>query len=75
MLYVDAKRYTHAKLSVLYIYVSYHVIFLQFIIIKIYITLSYIHIGALHLLISHGNGSIDQEILLSKIRRENGSNY
>ena len=35
MLSVDAKTYVHAKLSVLYIYVNYHVIFLQFIILKI----------------------------------------
>ena len=35
MLSVDAKTYVHAKLSVLYIYVNYHVIFLQCIIIKI----------------------------------------
>ena len=35
MLLVDAKTYAHAKLSVLYIYVNYHVIFLQWIIIKI----------------------------------------
>ena len=34
MLYVDAKTYVHAKVSVLYIYVNYHVIFLQFIILK-----------------------------------------
>ena len=28
MLYVNAKTYAHAKLSVLYIYVGYHIIFL-----------------------------------------------
>ena len=32
---VDAKPYEHVNLYVLYIYVNYHVIFLQFIIIKI----------------------------------------
>ena len=31
---VDAKTFAHAKVSVLYIYVNYHVIFLQFIILK-----------------------------------------
>ena len=35
MLSVDAKKYAHAKVSVLYIYVNYHVIFLIFIILKI----------------------------------------
>ena len=35
MISMDAKTYAHAKVSVLYIYVNYHVIFLQFIIIKI----------------------------------------
>ena len=35
MLYVDAKAYAHVKINVLYIYVNYHVIFLQFIILKI----------------------------------------
>ena len=35
MLSVDTKTYAHAKVSVLYIYVNYHVIFLQFTIIKI----------------------------------------
>ena len=34
MLSVDAKTYAHTKVSVLYIYVNYHVILLQFIIIK-----------------------------------------
>ena len=34
MLSVDAKTYAHAKVSVLNIYVNYHVIFLQFIILK-----------------------------------------
>ena len=34
MLSLDAKTYAHAKLSVLYIYVNYHVIFLIFIILK-----------------------------------------
>ena len=29
MMSVDAKTYAHAKVSVLYIYVNYHVIFLQ----------------------------------------------
>ena len=32
---VDAKIYAHEKLSVIYIYASYHVIFLLFIIRKI----------------------------------------
>ena len=35
MLSVYDKTYANAKVSVLYIYVNYHVIFLQFIIIKI----------------------------------------
>ena len=35
MLYVDTKKYAHAKVSVLYIDVNYHVIFLKCIIIKI----------------------------------------
>ena len=35
MLSVDAKTYAHTNISVLYIYVNNHVIFLQFIIIKI----------------------------------------
>ena len=35
MLYVNTNTYAHAKVGVLYIYVNYHVIFLQFIIIKI----------------------------------------
>ena len=34
MLYVDAKIYAHAKVSVLYIYVNYNVILLQCIILK-----------------------------------------
>ena len=34
MLSVDAKTYYRAKVSVLYIYVNYHVIFLQFFILK-----------------------------------------
>ena len=34
MLSVDAKKYAHEKVSVLYIFVNYHVSFLQFIIIK-----------------------------------------
>ena len=34
IMYVDSNTYSHAKVSVLYIYVNYHVIFLQFIIIK-----------------------------------------
>ena len=34
MLYVDAKTYTHANISVLYIYVNCHVVFLQFIILE-----------------------------------------
>ena len=34
ILFVDAKTYVHAKVSVLYIYVNYHVISLQFIILK-----------------------------------------
>ena len=34
MISVDAKTYANTKVSVLYIYVNYHVIFLQFIIIK-----------------------------------------
>ena len=33
MMYVDTNTYAHAKVSVLYIYVNYHVIFLQLIII------------------------------------------
>ena len=49
MLSVDAKTYSHAKVIVLYIYANYHVIFLLFIIFLIYITLYYIHVGALHL--------------------------
>ena len=36
MLSVDANTYAHAKVSVLYIYVNYHVIFLQFVILKIF---------------------------------------
>ena len=35
MLSVYAKTYSHVQLSVLYIYVKYHFIFLQFIILKI----------------------------------------
>ena len=35
MLFVDAKTYAHANVSVMYIYFNYHVIFLQFIILKI----------------------------------------
>ena len=35
MISVDVKKYVHERVSVLYIYVNYHVIFLQFIIIKI----------------------------------------
>ena len=34
MLSVYANTYAHSKVSVFYIYVNYHVIFLQFIIIK-----------------------------------------
>ena len=34
ILSVDAKTYAHARVSVLYIYVNYHVIFLQLIIVK-----------------------------------------
>ena len=34
MLSVDVKTYAHANVSVLYIYVNYHVILLQYIIIK-----------------------------------------
>ena len=34
MMSVYAKTYAHSKVTVLYIYVNYHVIFLQFIIIK-----------------------------------------
>ena len=34
MLSVDSKTYAHAKVIVLYIYVNYHIILLQFIIIK-----------------------------------------
>ena len=34
MLSMDAKTYAHTKVSDLYIYVNYHVIFLQFIVIK-----------------------------------------
>ena len=34
VLSVDSKTYSHAKVSVLYIYVNYHVIFLLFIILK-----------------------------------------
>ena len=34
MMYVDAKTYANSKVSVLYIYVNYYVIFLQFIILK-----------------------------------------
>ena len=41
MMFVDAKTYAHTKVSVLYIYVNYHFIFLQFIILK--------RIGSLHL--------------------------
>ena len=35
MLSMDTKTYAHEKVSFLYIYVNYHFIFLQFIIIKI----------------------------------------
>ena len=35
MMYVDPKTYAHAKVSILYIYVKYYVIFLKFIILKI----------------------------------------
>ena len=35
IMYVYSKTYTHAKLSVVYIYVNYHVILLKFISIKI----------------------------------------
>ena len=35
MLSVDAKTYAHAKVSVLYIYVNYHVMFLKKFILKI----------------------------------------
>ena len=35
MKYVDAKSYANTMVSVLYIYANYHVIFLQFTIIKI----------------------------------------
>ena len=35
MMYVDSKTYVHARLSVLHIYVNYHVIFILFIILKI----------------------------------------
>ena len=35
IMYLDANTYAHAKLSVLYIYVNYHVVFLIFIILKI----------------------------------------
>ena len=35
IMYLDANTYAHAKLSVLYIYVNYHVVFLTFIILKI----------------------------------------
>ena len=35
MLSMDDKEYAHTKVSVLYIYVNYNVIFLQFIILKI----------------------------------------
>ena len=34
MLSVDAKTYAHSKVSVLYLYFNYHVIFLQFFILK-----------------------------------------
>ena len=34
MLSVDAEAYAHIEVSVLFIYVNYHVIFLQFIILK-----------------------------------------
>ena len=34
MLSVDAKTYSHSKVSVLYIYVNYNAIFLKFIILK-----------------------------------------
>ena len=34
ILSINAKKYAHAKVIVLYIYVNYHVIFLQFIILK-----------------------------------------
>ena len=34
MMYVDAKTYEHANISVLYIYFNYHFIFLKFIILK-----------------------------------------
>ena len=34
ILYVDAKKYAHAKVIILYIYVNYHIIFLQFIFLK-----------------------------------------
>ena len=36
MLYVDANTHVHEKVIILYIYVNYHVIFLQFVIIKIF---------------------------------------
>ena len=36
MMYVYTNTYEHANVSVLYIYVNYHVILLQFIIIKKY---------------------------------------
>ena len=49
MLSVDAKTYSHAMVCVLYIYFNYHVIFLQFIILKNTLILSYIDVGALHL--------------------------
>ena len=35
MLYVGTKAYAHAKVIVLYIYANYHVIFFQFVILKI----------------------------------------
>ena len=34
MMYVDSKEYEHAKVSALYIYVNYHIIFLQIFILK-----------------------------------------
>ena len=36
MLSVGANTYIHTKVSGLYIYVNYHVIFLQFVILKIF---------------------------------------
>ena len=35
MLYMDVNKYEQAKVNLLYIYVNYHVIFLQYIILKI----------------------------------------